>query len=227
MPPLRSGPAGAAGGVRPADADGHRRPALIRSGLRHSGRVLTLDVPVVTERLRLRAFEDADLDAVHALQSDAEVIRFLPWTLRTREQSREWLRDRRAQDRLAGDDDAVAWAVVGRDDGVLVGSVNLWWRSVEHRQGEVGFVLTRAAQGRGLAHEATAAVLDLAFAALDLHRVYGRADARNSASVRLMSRLHMRQEAHLREEELVDGEWTDTVVHAVLRREWEAARATG
>jgi len=39
-----------------------------------------------------------------------------------------------------------------------------------------------------------------------------------------MARLGMRREAHLRENELFKGEWTDTVVYAVLRPEWEGLR---
>jgi RimJ/RimL family protein N-acetyltransferase len=39
-----------------------------------------------------------------------------------------------------------------------------------------------------------------------------------------MRRLGMRQEAHLRENELFKGEWGDDVVFAILRREWEASR---
>ena len=31
----------------------------------------------------------------------------------------------------------------------------------------------------------------------------------------------MRREAHLVENELVKGEWTDELIYAILRREWE------
>lgn len=179
-------------------------------------------MPVTTERLLLRAFLLTDLDAVHALQSDPEIVRYIPWPLRTREQSRDWLAERIAADRLERDDDGVAWAVVRRSDDQLLGSINLWLRSVEHQQGEVGFVVSGEAQGQGYAREATAAVLDLAFRVVGLHRVYGTADGRNEASARLMTRLGMRQEARLREDELFKGEWVDSVVFAVLRDEWLA-----
>ncbi len=181
---------------------------------------------IETPRLLVRAFRAEDLDDVHALQSDPEVIRYLPWPLRTREESQEWLDARIAADTLAADDDAVAYAVERREDGRVIGSITLFLRSVEHRQGEIGFVVERAAQGQGYAAEATAAVLDHAFPALDLHRVVGRADARNASSATLMTRLGMRQEAHFRESEWFKGEWGDLVVYAVLRAEWEARPAS-
>jgi RimJ/RimL family protein N-acetyltransferase len=180
--------------------------------------------PVVTERLVLRPWREGDLDDVHSFQSDPEVVRYLYWELRTREESLQWLRERIAADRLAADGDGISLAVERRADGRVLGGVNGWWRSVEHRQGEIGFVLARDAQGQGYAREATAALLDLLFDRLDLHRVSGTADARNVASTALMARLGMRQEAHFREAEWFKGDWGDTAVYAVLRREWEAGR---
>lgn len=179
---------------------------------------------MLTERLVLRSFGPHDLDLLHAMQSDPDVIRYVPWPLRSREQSQAWMDERRQQGRLAGEGDAVAWAVARRSDDELIGSVNRWWRSVAHAQGEVGFAFAREAQGHGYAGEATSALLDLAFEALDLHRISGRADARNEPSCRLMARLGMRREAHLHEDEFFKGEWTDTVVYAVLRTEWQSLR---
>ena len=34
----------------------------------------------------------------------------------------------------------------------------------------------------------------------------------------------MRLEAHLVENEFVKGEWTDELIYAILRREWESSR---
>ncbi|MCP2254937.1 hypothetical protein LY13_003709 [Prauserella aidingensis] len=47
----------------------------------------------------------------------------------------------------------------------------------------------------------------------------GRLDGRNAASARVLEKLGMRREAHLRENEYVKGEWTDEVVYAVLARD--------
>ena len=50
-------------------------------------------------------------------------------------------------------------------------------------------------------------------------------DARNAASAALCERLGMRHEATLLEEEYNDGEWQDTAVYGILRREWAARHA--
>ena len=64
-------------------------------------------------------------------------------------------------------------------------------------------------------------MLRLGFEGLGLHRIIGRCDGRNAASARAMEKLGMRREAHLRENEIVKGEWTDEMVYAMLRSEWE------
>jgi RimJ/RimL family protein N-acetyltransferase len=98
------------------------------------------------------------------------------------------------------------------------------WRSERHRQGEIGFILHPDHQGQGLATEAAVAMLELGFEELGLHRIYGCAEARNAASVRVMERLGMRREAHLVENEFVKGEWQSEVIYAILAPEWREAR---
>jgi RimJ/RimL family protein N-acetyltransferase len=79
-------------------------------------------------------------------------------------------------------------------------------------------------QGRGYAREAAGAVLDFVFETLNPHRVQAFLDARNAASAALCERLGMRREATILEEEYDKGEWADTAVYGVLRREWAARR---
>src|ERR687890_1582374 len=105
------------------------------------------DTPLETERLVLRRHRLDDLDDVQAYQSDPEIVRYLYWDVRTREQSKTWLDAIIAADRLEQDDDGVTFAVERRDDARVIGSVNVWLRSAEHKQGEIGFVFTRSVQG--------------------------------------------------------------------------------
>ena len=173
-----------------------------------------------TERLVLRALEPGDLDDVAALQSDPGTIRYLPWPLRTREESALWLADRIQSHALEHDGDAVAWAAVRRDDGGFVGVVVLFLRSTEHRTTEVGFVLSPSARGAGYASEAAHALVQLSFDRLDAHRVVARLDPRNDASARVLARLGMTFEGVHRQDALIRGQWSDTAVWAVLRQEW-------
>lgn len=176
--------------------------------------------PLTTDRLLLRPFVAGDLDALHAIQSRADVARFLYWEPRTREETQEALAKRFEPALPEVDGDSLILAVVRRDTGVLIGDVLLVLVSREHRQGEIGFVFHPDHHGRGFAQEAARDMLRLGFEGWGLHRIVGRCDARNIASARLLARLGLRHEAHFRQNEFVKGEWTDEAVYAILAEEW-------
>ena len=180
--------------------------------------------PLVTERLFLRPFADADLDAAYAIESREDVTRYLYWGPRSRAEMREALERRKEMTAIDDERDAVRLAAVLRASGALVGDFSLQLVSREHRQGEIGFVLHPDHQGRGYGTEAGAVMLRFGFEDVRLHRIIGRCDGRNTASARLMERLGMRREAHFRSNELVKGEWTDELVYAILAEEWETRR---
>jgi RimJ/RimL family protein N-acetyltransferase len=50
--------------------------------------------------------------------------------------------------------------------------------------------------------------------------VYGSVDPRNRASIALLARVGMRQEAHFRKSLWLRGEWVDDLVFAILESEW-------
>ena len=184
--------------------------------------VLVISEPLATERLLLRPFTTHDLEDVLAIHGRPDVVRYLYWEVRSRDEVRELLERRVHLDRIEKEGDALVLAVVRRSDGRVIGEMTLRWTSAQHRQGEVGFVFHPDAHGQGYAREATSVVLDLAFDRLGLHRVYGRTDGRNDASARLMLRLGMRQEAHFVHNEIFKGEWGDELVFAILADEWAA-----
>jgi RimJ/RimL family protein N-acetyltransferase len=183
--------------------------------------VLKPDYPVRTPRLVLRPFTAGDLDALHDFHRLPEVTRYLYHEPRDRTEMSTVLAGKIAASTLAGEGQALCLAAELADTGVLVGDCTLFWLSRAHQQGEIGFVFHPAYHGRGLATEAAAALLRLGFEGLRLHRIIARCDGRNSASARVMERNGMRREAHMMENEFVKGEWTDELVYAILRREWE------
>jgi RimJ/RimL family protein N-acetyltransferase len=163
-----------------------------------------------------------DFDDVHAYDSREDVARYLYWEPRTDEESRSALVRYASRTALEKEGDGLVLGVVWPEVDRLVGQVNLQWLSSEHQTGEVGFIVNPEFGGRGIAAEAAGVMLRLGFEDLGLHRIIGRCDARNLASVRVMERLGMRREAHLIENEYVKGEWTDEFIYAMLDREWKA-----
>jgi Acetyltransferase (GNAT) domain len=102
---------------------------------RQDGKVLEIVESLRTQRLVLRPFTDADLDDVLAYHSLPEVVRYLYWGVRDRDQVRELLEQRRERYRLATEGDVATLAVVLPETGRVIGEVNLHWVSVVNRQG--------------------------------------------------------------------------------------------
>lgn len=180
--------------------------------------------PITTARLLLRPFTMDDLDALYAIQSRPDVTRYLYWEPRTRDEVSEAIATRVQRTALEAEGDTLVLAIELRETGALVGDVNLHWLSEAHRQGEIGFVLHPDYHGQGYAREAAVEMLRLGFEGLRMHRIIGRCDGANGASARLMERLGMRREAHLRQNEFVKGEWCDEFVYAMLADEWQALK---
>ena len=178
--------------------------------------------PIRTERLILRPYEPDDFDAALAYWSRPDVTRYLYLDAFTRETFGERLSILMGRTELLDEGDVLTLAIVPDGEGAVVGDVTLFWRSVEHQSGEVGFILHPDHRGRGYAREASIALLEMGFDQMKLHRMIGRLDGRNAASAKVLSGLGMRQEAHLIENEWVKGEWTDEMVFAMLEEEWRA-----
>jgi RimJ/RimL family protein N-acetyltransferase len=193
--------------------------------------------PLRTERMVLRPLLPSDADDVYEYQRLPEVLRFIPWPERDREEGRQHTEKRAAWRTIADDDDALIFAMVlvgepsvsfsreGVRGDRVIGDLMLRVSSAEHAQLEIGWVVHPAFQGRGLAFEGAREVLRFAFESLNAHRVQALLAARNLASAALCERLGMRREGTMLEEEYHYGEWEDTAVYGILRREWAAAAA--
>ena len=119
--------------------------------------------------------------------------------------------------------DAPVWRQFGirlRDSAELAGDTGYKQTMDGPRQAEFGITVAPDFQGRGIAREAASAVFDHLFRTSTVHRVFASVDPRNTASLRLLEGLGMRQEAHFRESVWFRGEWADDVIYAILRSEW-------
>src|SRR5437763_13621819 len=144
----------------------------------------TPTLPMLTERLLLRAFTDADVDALLDIRSRPDVARYLYEEPLTPGGARESLERMKRRTALHVEGDVIGLAMVPRTGGPMVGDCVLIWTSDQHRQGEIGWIVHPDHQGRGYATEASRALLELGFAGAGLHRIIGRLDARNAASAR-------------------------------------------
>ena len=170
-----------------------------------------------TNRLIIRPFAVEDAEDLYAYLSREKVVRYEPYPPFTREQA--------AEEAVRRASDANFYAVVLRETGRVIG--NLYFAPGDFDTWELGYVFHDAYWGRGYATEACRVLLMEAFAKENVHRVIAMCNPENTASWRLMERLGMRRESHLRKniwfrrDENDQPVWQDTYEYAILWEEWQ------
>jgi ribosomal-protein-alanine N-acetyltransferase len=157
----------------------------------------------------LRPLVIADAPALHLAHSDPDTHHF--WSSPAHADVAET--ERYIADTLAMKG-AHVWAIT-EDGGEALGRIALFVQ--REGVGEIGIIMRRDAQGRGLASKALNLVTAYGFDTLGLHRMCGDIDPDNSASISLFLRAGYVREALLR------GNWRthlgvrDSVIMAKLR----------
>ena len=169
-----------------------------------------------TERLVLREFQVADAGAIHEYASDPEVAQYMDWGPNTPEETEAVLQMRLRQQEAPDLSDPYSLAVVLKETGKLIGVVSLYDIDPVNRSAGVGYCLNRAFWGQGYATEAVRAMLQFGFEELHLHRIYGTCRPENIGSWRVMEKVGMRREGHLREDRWMKGRWQDSLLYAIL-----------
>jgi RimJ/RimL family protein N-acetyltransferase len=142
---------------------------------------------LLTDRLRLRQWEDRDVDRLACIYTDPGYLEHMP------AMDREATASQVARFRERWEKDGFShWAVEERATGALVGRIGLLCHHdwpLEAAPVEVGWTLAPEARGRGFATEGGRASLEAAFAHLDVARVISITTPGNARSRRVMEKL--------------------------------------
>lgn len=150
-----------------------------------------MPLPIVTERLLLRAYESDDLHELHAvLYSDGEAMRLLGGP-RDLAGTRAALERSISQQNVSG---FSFWPVFERESGRLIGEAGLFPLAPDGPDVALGYAFGAPFWGRGYATEAASAVLEEAFGPLGMDRVVAITREQNLASRRVLTKLGFRME---------------------------------
>lgn len=103
-----------------------------------------------------------------------------------------------------------------RDNGELIGMVQLFNIDDISRRGEIGYCLASAVQGRGYMDEALTCFIDYLAHTLHMRRLEGEIDPRNQGSARTLERQGFVLEGTLRARWCVAGELSDSGIYGLL-----------
>ena len=181
---------------------------------------------IETDRLYLRLLNFGDVDDLLEYQSHPEIVRYIPWPERTREQVVEALNKAIATGKSGlkeeGDFFVLAWEIkAGELAGKVIGQSNMTLRSEHDQLSDIGWVTHQDFHRKGYAFEATHALMKYAFANFPLHRIVADIDTRNPESAAMAEKLGMRREGEFKEAEFFKGEWCDMWLYAILKSEFQ------
>lgn len=189
---------------------------------------------IETERLILRPLAMGDVDDLHEYQSHPEIVRYIPWPERTREQVIEALEkffaSGKSELKENGDFILLAWELKedsraadlpGYRPGKVIGQSNLGFKSLDDQCADIGWVTHQDYQRRGYAFEATHALIKYGFENFPLHRIIADIDTRNPESAAMAEKLGMRREGEFIESEFFKGDWCSMWLYAILKSEFK------
>ncbi|MEU2023765.1 GNAT family protein [Streptomyces sp. NPDC016469] len=171
-------------------------------------------------RLDLRELAHEDVDAVLAIYGSAAATEHMSFAPRTRDQVEQIVSGFVAS-ATQTPRNLYALGVVRQDSGELIGFGRLAIDPHQPRGATMGFALRPDTWGSGFGLETVRLLLGLGFEELDFHRIWGARSPHNTASAKTLTAVGMVEEGIIREHILKAGQWRDSIVHAILDREWK------
>jgi RimJ/RimL family protein N-acetyltransferase len=176
----------------------------------------TITIPTLsTQRLVLRGFSAADLDALAPIYADPQVSRYIGDGIPADRAATWWaLAGMLGHWQLRG---YGMWALVEQATSRVIGRAGLYnpegWPGLE-----AGWLLARDRWGRGFATEAGRAILAYAFTQLSADHVISLIHPANTASIRVAERLGERLERGM------DLKGQRALVYGINRERWQQGR---
>jgi RimJ/RimL family protein N-acetyltransferase len=172
-----------------------------------------------TERLILRPHTVWDADDLQKLINDKDIASTTlnipyPYTL---EDAIDFLSKREENYENTG---SPQFAITHKD-GYLIGGIGIRLNK-EHENAELGYWVGKSYWRKGYCTEAARAVIKYGFEVMGLNRIYATHMTRNPASGRVMQKIGMKNEGHLRQDKNKWDKFEDMELYAILRGEYFA-----
>ena len=182
-------------------------------------------IELKTERLILRPVEEKDAEAIFNYRSDSIVNQYQGWIPESLNDVHSFINKVSPEINIV--DTWYQFVIIKKENNELIGDIGIHFLDSDKKQVEIGCTLDKNQQGKGYATEALKETMNYLFNKLNKRRVIGSIDPKNMKSIELVERLGFRkEEAHFKESILINGEWVDDIVYAMLKSEWKLLSTT-
>jgi ribosomal-protein-alanine N-acetyltransferase len=181
-------------------------------------------LPVLEGRhVMLRALRPSDAPSLHALLAAPEVARFISAPPATVEAFERFIV--KANRQRSGK--YICYAVTLKGNDTAIGMFQIRETEPGFQAAEWGFALGSAFWGTGVFKESAQLILQFVFTTLGVHRLEARASVRNGRGGRALQKMGAVQEGVLRRSFVLNGQYFDQVLYAILKDDWQASREVG
>jgi [ribosomal protein S5]-alanine N-acetyltransferase len=178
-----------------------------------------------TPRLLIRPVQADDLPDLLLVNSDAAVVRFLPYAAwRSLADAQAWLKRMQAQESNGA---TRQFVLTERAGGRVIGSLLLFRHDAGSARLELGYVLGRASWGQGFMREALHDSCARLFADHGMRRLEAEVHTANGPSAALLRSLGFQFEGRLRQRWVAQGQPYDVDHFGLLAGELSAATRAG
>lgn len=114
----------------------------------------------------------------------------------------------------------IPWIIIDKETNRFIGmfrfhKLNLW-----HKKAEMGVVISKENQGRGVMTEILPVLLQYGFSEMHLNRIVGDIFSGNKGSKKLLEKNGFRKEGTLRQTDFDGEKYHDTIVYSLLKHEF-------
>ncbi|SEG30087.1 GNAT family N-acetyltransferase [Flavobacterium urumqiense] len=169
-----------------------------------------------TERLLLRRVKESDVNEVFALRSNPETMKYIPRPLvKTIDNALEHIAMINAK---IENNEGINWAITYKGSPKLIGIIGHYRIKPEHHRAEIGYMLHKEYNGKGIITEAVQEVVKYGFNEMKLHSIEAIIDPENFGSEKVLQKCGFIKEAHFKENEFFEGRFLDSVIYSILNK---------
>ena len=173
------------------------------------------------QQVMLREYRSDDLSGIRKWTNDLESVRYLStryWMPQSLTDAADFL-----DHAMRAGSNGAFFVIADPQDEHYLGQIDLFSINWKLRSAEMAIVLGSEAQrGKGIGSEAIGLLLDFAFRMLGLERVELEVSTENNRAIRCYQKAGFVLEGVKRHAFMLDGEFADLAVMAVLNHEWRA-----
>lgn len=175
-------------------------------------------ITLETQRMNLREYVSADWKSVHLYSCLPNVVEYQAWGPNTELETKQFI-DLCIQEQKQTPRNTYNLAITLKGSQIVIGGCRAFIQDTQN-EAEIGFTLSPSFWNQGYATEAAEALITFLFKLAKMHRIFATCRPENIGSTKALKKLRMRQEGHLLENTWVKGVWSDSLLFAVLNREW-------